>query len=138
MHRRLWSLFTHRIFLKMKSYDDKRYSGMLDTSYGAPQSPIGVFGDDHRPDGHPKMTYRGVASGEIQSSSNTRNPWKIQYVPRRRVFKLRYLCDYWELEAEIKTGERFRFVFCISKTGFTIPDSQPDWIESRLATTIQY
>ena len=28
-----------------------------------------------------------------------------------RAFKLRYLCDYWELEAEIKTGERFRFVF---------------------------
>ena len=28
-----------------------------------------------------------------------------------RAFKLRYLCDYWELEAEIKTGERFHFVF---------------------------
>ena len=50
--------------------------------------------------------------GEIQSSSDIRNSWKIQYFPR--VFKLRYLCDYWELEAEIKTGERFRFVICIS------------------------
>ena len=30
-----------------------------------------------------------------------------------RAFKLRYLCDYWELEAEIKTGERFRNSFCI-------------------------
>ena len=28
-----------------------------------------------------------------------------------RDFKLRYLCDYWELEVELKSDERFRFVF---------------------------
>ena len=28
-----------------------------------------------------------------------------------RNFKLRYLCDYWELEVELKSDERFRFVF---------------------------
>ena len=44
----------------MKSYDAKRYSGMLDTSYGAAQSPIGVFGDDHRPNKHPN---EGVGPG---------------------------------------------------------------------------
>ena len=42
-----------------------------------------------------------------------------------RAFKLRYLCDYWELEAEIKNGERFRLVFFISiRLIFTILDSQ--------------
>ena len=56
VHRRLWSWCRRRIFLKMKSYDDKRYSGMLDTSYEASKSPIRVVGGVHRPDGHPKMT----------------------------------------------------------------------------------
>ena len=28
-----------------------------------------------------------------------------------RDFKLRYLCDNWDLEVELKSDERFRFVF---------------------------
>ena len=107
---------------------------MLGTSYDAAQSPIGVFGGDHRPDGHPNegsvwARFRAPQTQEIHGKSNI--------FPR--IFKLRYLCDYWELEAEIKTGERFCFVFFISiRLDFTILDSQPDWIESGLTRTIQY
>ena len=50
------------------------------------------------------MEDRAPQTQEMHGKSNT--------FPR--VFKLRYLCDYWELEAEIKTGERFRFVVFVS------------------------
>ena len=91
----------------MKSYDDKRYSGMLDTSYGAPQSPIRLVGDgdwaDKHPNGPPsRARFRAPRTQEIHRKSNIFH-----------VFELRYLCDYWELQAETKTGERFRNSFCI-------------------------
>ena len=59
----------------MKTYDAKRYSGMLDTSYDADQSPIGVFGDDHRPDKHPnegsvRARSRAPQTQEIHEKSN--------------------------------------------------------------------
>ena len=117
----------------MKNYDDKRYFGMLDTSYEASKSPIRVVAGVHRPDKHPnegslRTRFRAPQTQEIHGKSNI-SP---------HAFKLRYLCDYWELEAEIKTGERFRFVIYFNKTRFTILDSQQDWIESGLARTIQY
>ena len=107
---------------------------MLDTSYDAAQSPIRVFDGGERANKHPnegsvRARFRAPQTQEIYGKSNI--------FPH--AFKLRYLCDYWELEAEIKTGERFCFVFFISiRLDFTILDSQPDWIESGLTRTIQY
>ena len=80
---------------------------MLDTSYGASKSPIRVFGDGDRANKHPngppsRARFRAPRTQEIHRKSNIFH-----------VFELRYLCDYWELQAETKTGERFRNSFCI-------------------------
>ena len=55
------SCFTHRIFLKIKNYDDIRHFGTQITSYGASKTPIWVIGGGEEADTHPCSRLRRVS-----------------------------------------------------------------------------